>query len=136
MISRIIGLIAGFASAVVLITLAVANRHAVSLVLDPFNPQRPVLTVELPFYAYLFAMLITGVIIGGLATWFAQGKWRRLARQKSKEALRARAEAERLVRERDAGLIEKSRTDKDQTAKDTIGRDANGSGRRQLAVTR
>ena len=122
MIGRIVGMVAAFCGAGVLITLAVANRHAVPLVLDPFNPQRPVISVELPFYAYLFAAMIGGVVMGGVATWLAQGKWRRMARVKTQDAVRAKAETDRLIRERDAGLLDKARTDK--TAQD----------RRQLAV--
>ena len=34
-----------------LVTLAVANRHGVRLVLDPFRPDEPVLSLVLPFYA-------------------------------------------------------------------------------------
>lgn len=101
MISRFLGLLASFAVGIALITLAVANRHGVVMALDPFNPQRPVVAIELPFYAYLFGMLILGVVIGGLATWMSQGKWRRTARTRTQEALRWKAEAERLTRERD-----------------------------------
>jgi hypothetical protein len=108
-IGRIVGLLVGFVSAVFLVTLAVANRHSVLLVLDPFNPQNPVLALELPFYAYLFAMLIIGVVLGGTATWMSQSRWRRLARARGQDAARWRAEAERLTRERDATLAAQRR---------------------------
>jgi hypothetical protein len=101
-IGRVLALMFGFASAVFLVTLAVSNRHGVRMVLDPFNPQVPVIAIELPFYAYLLAMLVFGVLLGGIATWFNQGKWRRLARVRAQEASRWRSEAERLGRERDA----------------------------------
>jgi uncharacterized integral membrane protein len=104
-LGRIIGLIIGFIAAVFLLTMAVANRHAVRLNLDPFNPENPAISIEaLPFYAYLFGMLITGVILGGIATWFGQGKFRRLASIHEHDARRARAEAERLLREREAAV--------------------------------
>lgn len=109
MIGRIVGLLVGFVSAVFLVTLAVANRHSVQLILDPFNPHDPVLAFELPFYAYLFAMLIIGVVLGGTATWMSQGRWRRLARARGQDAARWRAEAERLTRERDASLAAQRR---------------------------
>ena len=109
MIGRIVGLLVGFVSAAFLVTLAVANRHSVLLVLDPFNPQNPVLALELPFYAYLFAMLIIGVVLGGTATWMSQSRWRRLARARGQDAARWRAEAERLTRERDATLAAQRR---------------------------
>ncbi len=107
MISRILGLIAAFVVGILLVTLAVANRHAVTLVLDPFNPQRPVISAELPFYVYLLGTLILGVIVGGLATWLNQGKWRRLLRDRTREMQRWKGETERLTRERDEGVSER-----------------------------
>jgi hypothetical protein len=101
-IGRVLGLIFGFVAAVVLVSVAVANRHGVLMVLDPFNPQDPVIAINLPFYCYLLATLLCGVLLGGVATWLSQGKWRRLARVRNQEALRWKAEAERLSRERDA----------------------------------
>lgn len=102
MLQRIFTMIIGALAAVVLITLAVANRHAVRLVLDPFNPQKPVLSAEMPFYAFILGTLILGVILGGVATWMSQGKWRRTARSRTQEAVRWKAEAERMSRERDS----------------------------------
>ena len=102
MLKRIVWLLIAFPAAVVLITLAIANRHSVRLVLDPFRPEQPVLSVLLPFYAYLFGALLIGVLVGGLSTWMSQGHWRRSARRNSGDAKRWRAEAERLTRERDA----------------------------------
>lgn len=101
MLARIASVLVSLVVAALLVTLAVANRHAVDLKLDPFNPEAPVLAISLPFFGYLFAMLILGVILGGVATWMSQGKWRRAARNRTQEALRWKAEAERLVRERD-----------------------------------
>jgi uncharacterized integral membrane protein len=94
-------------AAVVLLTLAVANRHEVRLVLDPFRPDEPVLFVTLPFYAYLFAVLLTGIVIGGLAVWARQMRWRRSARRQGAEAQRWRAEADRLARERQGALADR-----------------------------
>lgn len=101
---------AGFVAAVLLLTLAVANRHAVRLVLDPFNPGNPVVSAQLPLYALLFAVLIGGVVLGGVATWLGQGKWRHVIRVRSQEAIRWRAEAERLARERDARALADRKT--------------------------
>ena len=75
MIGRILSLLFGFGAAVFLVTLAVANRHTVRII---------------------------GVILGGIATWVSQSRWRRLARSRGQDAARWRAEAERLTRERDA----------------------------------
>jgi hypothetical protein len=101
-LKRIVWLIIAFPTAVVLISLSLANRHSVRLVLDPFRPEQPVLSVVLPFYAYLFAALVMGVLIGGFATWLSQGSWRRAARLRQADARRWRAEADRLAHERDA----------------------------------
>ena len=101
MIGRIITMLLAFASAFVLVALALANRHWVTLKLDPFNPDNPVVYVPLPFYLFLFGAIIVGVILGGIATWMSQGKWRYTARQRTQEAMRWKAEAERLSRERD-----------------------------------
>jgi len=86
--------------AVILLTLAVINRHAVRLVLDPFRPDAPVLFVELPFYAYLIGALLIGIVVGGLGVWLGQARWRRSARRQGAEVQRWRAEANRLERER------------------------------------
>ena len=91
-------------AAVILLTLAVTNRHAVRLVLDPFRPDEPVLYVMLPFYAYLIGALLLGIIVGGLGVWMGQARWRRSARRRGAEAQRWRAEADRLERERQ-GLV-------------------------------
>lgn len=99
MVRRVLWLFVILPVAVLLITLAVTNRHPVRLVLDPFRPERPLLSLEMPFYAYLFAVLLIGVVLGGLATWATQGKWRRTARSRALEAMRWRAEADRLARE-------------------------------------
>jgi hypothetical protein len=101
-LKRILWLLVAFPVGALLVTLAVANRHPVRLVLNPFRPDNPDIYVDLPLYAYLFSMLILGVVLGGLATWFGQGHWRRLARHRAQQAMRWQAEADRLTRERDA----------------------------------
>ena len=69
-----------FRPGLLLVTLAVVNRHEVRLVLDPFRPETPVLSLVLPFYAYLFITLLLGVLLGGTAMWLSQARWRRNAR--------------------------------------------------------
>jgi hypothetical protein len=101
---RVIWLLLALPAAAILVTLAIANRHPVRLVLDPFRPDTPVLWLQLPFYAWLFIVLIGGVILGGVATWMTQSKWRRTARSRALDALRWQAEADRLARERDRNV--------------------------------
>lgn len=80
--------------AIVLIALAVANRGFVSFTLDPFNPGNPALTIETPMFILLFAALAAGMIVGSMATWFKQGRYRKAARQRGLEAQAARDAAE------------------------------------------
>jgi uncharacterized integral membrane protein len=102
MLRRFVLLLVAVPAAILLVTLAVTNRHGVRLVLDPFRPDEPVLSLVLPFYVYLFAVLLIGIVIGGLAMWVTQGRWRRTARRRTAESLRWQAEADRLARERQA----------------------------------
>ena len=83
--------------AVVMIAFAVANRHSVTVSLDPFNPAQPAGAVTLPLFALIIAVLILGVLVGGVAAWLRHGKWRRLARRLERElgALRTELEAHR-----------------------------------------
>jgi uncharacterized integral membrane protein len=82
--------------AIVLIAFAVANRQTVVLSFDPFDQAHPVLTGSLPLFALMLVLIIGGVILGGAAAWFRQGKWRSRARRVEAEVLRLRAENERL----------------------------------------
>lgn len=86
----------------ILVAIAVANRQPTSLILDPFRPENPALSVELPFYAYLIGALVVGVILGGTAAWMGQSRWRQTARTQGQRAARWQAEADRLAREREA----------------------------------
>ena len=101
MLRRILWFPIALVAAVLLVTLAVANREPVRMVLDPFRPDAPVISMTLPFYAYLLGALTLGVILGGVSTWLTQGRWRKTARVKSQDAMRWQAEADRLARERD-----------------------------------
>ena len=101
MLRRLIWFPVALVAFVALVTLCVANREPARLVLDPFRPDAPVLFMNLPLYAYLIAALTLGVILGGLATWLGQGRWRKTARAKAQDAMRWQAEADRLARERD-----------------------------------
>ena len=69
MLRRIVWLLIAFPAGLLLVTLAVVNRHEVRLVLDPFRPEAPVVSLAMPFYAYLFIALLIGVLVGGTAMW-------------------------------------------------------------------
>ncbi len=84
--------------AIVFISFAVANRETVVVSLDPFDHADPALAVTLPLFALVLVLMIGGVILGGVAAWLRQGKWRSRARRFEAEARRLRAENERLQR--------------------------------------
>jgi uncharacterized integral membrane protein len=67
--------------AVIIIAFAVANRQAVTVSFDPFTAVSPAYAATLPLFAVIFAGLIVGVLIGGIAAWIRQSKWRRTARK-------------------------------------------------------
>jgi uncharacterized integral membrane protein len=108
-LKRIIWLLIAFPAAALLVTLAVANRHSVRLVLDPFRPETPVISVVMPFYGFLFAALLVGVLLGGAAVWLTQARWRRTARVRTSEAKRWQMESDRLMRERDADVAARAK---------------------------
>ena len=67
--------------------IALANRQIATIYFDPFpngganGPQ-----VSAPFWLILFAALMLGVLIGGVATWIGQGTHRRTARRTRAES--------------------------------------------------
>ena len=77
---------------VIFIVFAVANRHLVTVSFDPFNSSDPSIAVRLPLFVVIIAIAILGVIAGGIATWFRQRRWRRMARQHEADARAARAQ--------------------------------------------
>jgi uncharacterized integral membrane protein len=76
----------------ILIVFAVANRHLVTLSLDPFNAYDSTQGVTLPLFAVIIGCSILGVIAGGVATWIRQRHWRRAARRHQAEAIEARSQ--------------------------------------------
>ena len=86
MINRLVAALIFVPIAVILIALAVSNRSPASFTVDPFNPGNPALTLELPLFVWLFAALGLGMIVGSVATWFKQGRYRRQARENKRKA--------------------------------------------------
>ena len=95
MIKRIVKVVILIPVAIVLIVLSVANRQPVTLAFNPFRPEDSVLSVTAPFFVYLFLAVIFGLVIGSLATWFTQGKYRKRARVEASEAVKWHTEAEK-----------------------------------------
>lgn len=102
-IKRIVWLLAAVPLGAALIAIAVANRQKVLLKLDPFRPENPLIGLNLPLYAYIFGALFAGMIIGGIAVWLGQGKWRKRVRERTHEAHKWYREAARLEREARSG---------------------------------
>ncbi len=94
MLRRIVGWVVLVPLCVVLIVFALANRQLVVVNFNPLVPSEALTTpgIGVPLFLVLFAVLLFGVILGGIATWFAQGQHRRDERS-------YRRETERLTRE-------------------------------------
>ena len=82
-----------------LVALAVVNRKPAILILDLFGNAEPRLSLEAPLFLFLLGAFALGLIIGGIATWLGQGKWRRTARAQGREARDLRRQASRLEKE-------------------------------------
>ncbi|WP_230529858.1 lipopolysaccharide assembly protein LapA domain-containing protein [Microvirga roseola] len=82
--------------AIIVVLLAVANRAPVTLSLDPFSQEAPEFSAQIPLFLVIFAAVMVGVVIGGVATWLAQSKNRRKRRHLRREANTLRHETERL----------------------------------------
>ena len=81
MFRRIVTLLIVVPLAVIIIAFAVANRQSVTVSFDPFSATTPAYVMTLPLFALIFALLILGVLVGGIAAWIGQTKWRRTARK-------------------------------------------------------
>jgi hypothetical protein len=84
--------------AVVVVALAVANRQPVVVSFDPFDQLHPAMARALPLYQLMLLLLVVGVVVGGVAAWVRQAKWRRAARLADAHARELRAEVDRLRR--------------------------------------
>jgi uncharacterized integral membrane protein len=98
MIRKIVTALILIPVAIVLIAFAVANREIVTVSLDPFDRTDPGLAISMPLFALIIVLIIAGVVIGGMAAWLRQGKWRWRARHFEGEARRLRDELDRLKR--------------------------------------
>ena len=82
--------------AILIVALAVANREIVTISFDPFSRAEPAFLLRPPLFVLVFILVIAGVIIGGMASWLRQSKWRRAARVREAELRAARGEIDRL----------------------------------------
>ena len=84
--------------AVIIVAFAVANRHIVTVSLDPFSAEHPAASLTLPLFALVIVLLVLGVLLGGIAAWLRQSKWRRTARRLEREIADLHIEIEALKR--------------------------------------
>jgi len=101
-LKKIVSLVILVPLGIVLIVLAVANRQIVTLALNPFRPEDGVLSVSAPFFLFLLLAVLVGMLIGSVATWIGQGKYRRQARVEAREAVKWQNEHKAAVAGRPA----------------------------------
>jgi uncharacterized integral membrane protein len=86
-------LIAPFA--ILFLIFAYANRQFVTVSFDPFvSGDIPAFAIDAPLFLVLILAVMFGVVLGGAATWLAQGKHRRAERRNRAEADKLRADVE------------------------------------------
>ncbi len=98
MIQKIVRALVLIPLAIVLVALAVANRQTVTVSFDPFDRVDPAFSVTVPLYVLILALVIAGVIVGGVAAWMRQGQWRWRARRAETQTRELRAENDQLKR--------------------------------------
>jgi len=98
MVKRIVGWLVLVPLCAVLIAFALANRHFVVVNFNPFTPIEASAApgYGVPLFLVLYVVLLIGVLLGGVATWFAQGRQRQRARHWRREANALNSELEAL----------------------------------------
>jgi len=64
--------------------IAIANRELVRFSVDPFTPENPALSLDLPLYFLVFIAFLAGVLLGGFAAWWRKSS---LPRRSSSRAI-------------------------------------------------
>jgi uncharacterized membrane protein YciS (DUF1049 family) len=78
--------------ATVIVMFAVANRELITVSFDPFDSANPAFALKLPLFILIFVLVGLGVLVGGIAAWLRQHKWRARARRAEADIKRLRAE--------------------------------------------
>lgn len=92
MLRKIVRFIVFVPLAIVIVLFALANRQVVTVSLDPFGGDPPSFSLTAPLFIVLLLCALAGIIIGGVAAWIRQSKWRRAAREFQAEARSLAAE--------------------------------------------
>lgn len=98
MIRKIVKALVLIPITVTLLALAVANRQSVTVSFDPFDRTDPAFSLSMPLYGLVLVLTIGGVIIGGVAAWLGQRRWRGRARLAESQVRDLQAEFDRLKR--------------------------------------
>ncbi len=85
MLRRIVAVVVLVPLAIVIVAFAVANRQIVAISFDPFDPAKPIYSTATWLFVPILGALIVGVVIGGVASWSGQGRWRMAARKLERE---------------------------------------------------
>ena len=91
---RIFRWMIGLPIALVVIAFAVANRQLTTLSLDPFTSEAPILSISMPLWMLFIFGVFVGILIGWASCWLAQGKWRKLSRERRNEIAQLQNELE------------------------------------------
>lgn len=92
----------GLPTLLILLLFALANRQMVQVSLDPLMPEDPWLALQVPLWLVFYAGILLGMLVGGLAAWARQSKWRRRARHFQRELEEERARTRQLRRQLEA----------------------------------
>lgn len=103
MIKRLAGWVFLLPLSLALIVFALLNRHAVPVNINPFSATPTPEASGVPLFLIVYAVLLIGVLLGGIATWFAQGSHRARERHWRREAEILREELETARRASPAG---------------------------------
>ena len=96
---RFLWLLLGIAVAALVMPIGISNRQPVTVNLDLFGRTPSPFVADVPLSLLMFGLFMLGLLLGGLAAWLGQGRWRRTARAKSREAYQWKTEADRLARD-------------------------------------
>ena len=101
MANRIVGWVILVPLCLGLIVFALANRHFVAVNFNPFTSVDTSAApgYGVPMFVVLYVVLLVGVLLGGIATWFAQGHHRRREKHWRREAHMLNGELEKLRRQ-------------------------------------
>ena len=89
---------------VLFVAFAIANRHIVTLSLDP-TP----ISIRAPLYSFVLAGIFVGLLAGGLIAWLRAGRWRSQLRDEQRSVRRLESELRRV--ENAANVPENDATD-------------------------